>query len=57
MPNACKKLEPGRNSFQSYIVISACGQGWNLMALMCPSIENKSALQNGLLCMCIDMYL
>lgn len=46
----------GRNSFQSYIVISACGQGWNLMALMCPSIENKSALQNGLLCMCIDMY-
>lgn len=35
----------GRNSFQSYIVISACGQGWNLMALMCPSIENKSALQ------------
>lgn len=47
----------GRNSFQSYIVISACGQGWNLMALMCPSIENKSALQNGLLCMCIDMYL
>lgn len=44
----------GRNSFQSYIVISACGQGWNLMALMCPSIENKSALQNGLLCMCIQ---
>lgn len=25
----------GRNSFQSYIVISACGQGWNLMALKC----------------------
>lgn len=51
MPNACKKLE------EETVVISACGQGWNLMALMCPSIENKSALQNGLLCMCIDMYL
>lgn len=39
MPNACKKLEEETVS-NPILYISACGQGWNLMALMCPSIEN-----------------